>query len=161
VEHFLVPALSRGNIVDMDNLSSHKVSGIRQAIELTGSRLWYLPPCSPDRNPIEQAWSKAKSVLRSSAPKHSATSSEPMAQHSWGISLDSKRRCENRATKPHVGVGESLFDWFLPIAELQSKMIFRTVKRRYVPEWRLDKVRIGGVSCASNELPSTKFLGRK
>jgi transposase len=69
VEHFLVPVLSRGDIVVMDNLSSHKVSGVREAIEHTGARLWYLPPYSPDLNPIEQAWSKVKSVLRSISPK--------------------------------------------------------------------------------------------
>lgn len=69
VEHFLVPVLRRGDIVVMDNLSSHKVSGVREAIEHQGAELWYLPPYSPDFNPIEQAWSKVKSVLRSITPK--------------------------------------------------------------------------------------------
>jgi transposase len=69
VEHFLVPVLRRGDIVVMDNLSSHKVSGVREAIEGVGAEVWYLPPYSPDFNPIEQAWSKVKSVLRSMTPK--------------------------------------------------------------------------------------------
>ncbi len=69
VEHFLAPVLKRGDIVVMDNLSSHKVSGVREAIERAGAQLWYLPPYSPDFNPIEQAWSKVKSVLRSITPK--------------------------------------------------------------------------------------------
>jgi transposase len=69
VEHFLAPVLRRGDIVVMDNLSSHKVSGVREAIERSGAQLWYLPPYSPDLNPIEQAWSKVKAVLRSICPK--------------------------------------------------------------------------------------------
>lgn len=67
VEHFLVPVLRRGDIVVMDNLSSHKVKGIREAIEAIGAELWYLPPYSPDLNPIESMWSKVKTVLRSVA----------------------------------------------------------------------------------------------
>lgn len=65
IEHFLVPVIKRGDIVVMDNLPSHKVSGVREAIEAIGAELWYLPPYSPDLNPIEKAWSKVKSVLRS------------------------------------------------------------------------------------------------
>lgn len=69
IEHFLVPVLRRGDVVVMDNLSSHKVSGVREAIEHAGAEVWYLPPYSPDFNPIEQAWSKVKSVIRSITPK--------------------------------------------------------------------------------------------
>ncbi|HXK37032.1 MAG TPA: IS630 family transposase [Candidatus Paceibacterota bacterium] len=64
VQHFLVPVLKPGDIVVMDNLPSHKVKGVRQAIEAAGAELWYLPPYSPDLNPIEQMWSKVKAVLR-------------------------------------------------------------------------------------------------
>lgn len=67
VEHFLVPALRPGDIVVMDNLSSHKVKGVREMIEGAGAELWYLPPYSPDFNPIEQMWSKVKAKLRSLA----------------------------------------------------------------------------------------------
>ena len=49
----------------MDNLSAHKVAGVRERIEASGARLLYLPPYSPDLNPIEPAWSKIKQVLRS------------------------------------------------------------------------------------------------
>jgi transposase len=52
-------------VVIMDNLAAHKVAGVRQLIESTGARLLYLPPYSPDFNPIEQAWSKIKQLLRS------------------------------------------------------------------------------------------------
>jgi len=54
VEQVLVPTLTAGDIVIMDNLGSHKVAGVRQAIEATGAKLLYLPPYSPDLNPIER-----------------------------------------------------------------------------------------------------------
>ena len=60
----LLPTLRRGDIVLMDNLSSHKASRIRQLIESVGARLEFLPPYSPDWNPIELCWSKIKTVLR-------------------------------------------------------------------------------------------------
>jgi transposase len=64
-EQVLCPRLRPGQMVILDNLSAHKVAGVRQLIEATGARLLYLPPYSPDLNPIEQAWSKIKQVLRS------------------------------------------------------------------------------------------------
>jgi len=67
VEHFLAPILKPGDIVVMDNLPSHKVKGVREAIEGRGAQLKYLPPYSPDLNPIEQMWSKVKAKLRSYA----------------------------------------------------------------------------------------------
>jgi transposase len=60
VEQMLAPTLSPGDIVIMDNLASHKVAGVREAIEGRGARLVYLPPYSPDLNPIEQAFAKLK-----------------------------------------------------------------------------------------------------
>jgi transposase len=69
VEQFLVPELRPGMVVVMDNLSSHKVRGVREALELAGCRLMYLPPYSPDFNPIEQAFSKFKRLLRSAAAR--------------------------------------------------------------------------------------------
>jgi transposase len=60
----LVPTLVADDIVVMDNLSVHKVSGIREAIEAAGARLIYLPPYSPDYSPIESCWSKLKASLR-------------------------------------------------------------------------------------------------
>ena len=53
----------------MDNLATHKVQGVREAIEAAGARLLYLPPYSPDFNPIEHRWSKIKQILRSLAPR--------------------------------------------------------------------------------------------
>ena len=65
VEQFLAPELRRGDIVVMDNLSSDKVAGVKPAIEAAGAVLRYLPPYSPDFNPIEQVFAKLKTLLRS------------------------------------------------------------------------------------------------
>ena len=69
VEQHLAPVLNRGDIVVMDNLSSHKVAGVREAIEAVGAELRYLPPYSPDLNPIELAFSKLKKLLRDGAER--------------------------------------------------------------------------------------------
>lgn len=65
----LVPALRPGQVVVMDNLSAHKVQGVRQTLEAAGCRAVYLPPYSPDLSPIEPVWSKAKSVIRALEPR--------------------------------------------------------------------------------------------
>jgi transposase len=67
VRQVLAPTLSRGDIVVMDNLGSHKVDGVLQAIEAKGAKLLYLPPYSPDLNPIELAFAKLKGLLRKAA----------------------------------------------------------------------------------------------
>lgn len=64
VKEHLVPTLRAGDIVVLDNLSSHKVRGVREAIEAVGARIEYLPPYSPDLNPIEQVMAKLKALLR-------------------------------------------------------------------------------------------------
>lgn len=63
IEQQLAPTLTPGDVVIMDNLRSHKVTAVRQAIEARGASLLYLPPYSPDLNPIEQAFSKLKAML--------------------------------------------------------------------------------------------------
>jgi transposase len=69
VRQGLVPTLQPGDVVIMDNLATHKVAGVRQAIEAVDARLLYLPPYSPDFNPIENFWSKIKHILRSLSPR--------------------------------------------------------------------------------------------
>ena len=64
VEQQLAPTLRKGDIVVMDNLGAHKSAGVRRAIRAAGARLWYLPPYSPDLNPIEQAFAKIKHWMR-------------------------------------------------------------------------------------------------
>ena len=69
VEQVLVPTLDAGDIVVMDNLPAHKPAGVRRAIEATGALLLYLPPYSPDFNPIEMAFSKLKAILKKIAAR--------------------------------------------------------------------------------------------
>jgi transposase len=69
VEQVLAPTLVPGDIVILDNLASHKVAGVREAIEARGANLVYLPPYSPDLNPIEQAFAKLKALLRKIAAR--------------------------------------------------------------------------------------------
>ena len=70
VRQGLGPALQPNDLVIMDNLATHKVAGVREAIEAAGARLLYLPPYSPDFNPIENLWSKVKQILRRLAPRN-------------------------------------------------------------------------------------------
>jgi len=69
VEQQLVPILKPGDIVVLDNLGSHKAAVLRTIIRAAGARLWYLPPYSPDLNPIEPCWSKIKTALHSAAAR--------------------------------------------------------------------------------------------
>ena len=69
VEQVLIPTLVPGDIVVMDNLPAHKAEGVRLASEAAGCRLLYLPPYSPDFNPIEKAFAKLKAVLRGKAER--------------------------------------------------------------------------------------------
>lgn len=69
IEQVLVPTLTTGDVVIMDNLPAHKAAGVREAIERGGARLLFLPPYSPDFNPIENAFSKLKALLRAKAER--------------------------------------------------------------------------------------------
>jgi transposase len=69
VQQTLAPTLRRGDVVVMDNLSSHKRAGVREAIQAVGAKLLYLPPYSPDFNPIEQAFSKFKRLLQTAGQR--------------------------------------------------------------------------------------------
>lgn len=68
-EQVLAPTLRPGDVVVMDNLSAHKVAGVRAAIEAVGASVLYLPPYSPDLNPIEQVFAKLKAILRKAAAR--------------------------------------------------------------------------------------------
>lgn len=69
VEQMLAPSLAPGDAVVMDNLAAHKVAGVREAIQAAGASLLYLPPYSPDLNPIEQVFAKLKALLRKTAAR--------------------------------------------------------------------------------------------
>jgi transposase len=80
IEDVCVPVLRPGQTVIMDNLSSHKVEGIQEAIEAVGARLEYLPPYSPDLSPIEECWSKLKTILRAKAARTSVRLDQAIAE---------------------------------------------------------------------------------
>jgi transposase len=92
VEQALAPTLRPGDIVVMDNLGAHKVRGVREVIEARGARLLYLPPYSPDMNPIEQVFAKLKALLRAAAIR-----TVPALWHTIGQALDafSATECAN------------------------------------------------------------------
>ena len=70
IEQILVPTLQPGDIVIADNLRAHKVGGVRHAIECAHATLWYLPPYSPDLNPIELCFAKLKAIVRAARCRH-------------------------------------------------------------------------------------------
>lgn len=88
IEHVLCPALKPGDVVVMDNLSSHKVNGVREWIEKAGAEVLYLPPYSPDLNPIEKAWAKLKQLLRSAKARTKETLDQAIEQALRLISAD-------------------------------------------------------------------------
>ena len=73
VDQFLVPTLTAGDVVIMDNLGSHKSQAVRQLIRAAGAKLFFLPRYSPDLNPIEQVFSKLKTLLRKTDPRTTET----------------------------------------------------------------------------------------
>ena len=80
LDHVLCPELRAGDVVVMDNLSSHKVEGVRQRIEQAGAELLYLPPYSPDLNPIEKAWVKLKQQLRAAKARTAQALDQSIAE---------------------------------------------------------------------------------
>lgn len=81
LKNVLCPSLKRGRIVVMDNLSVHKSKYVRELVEEKGCELWFLPAYSPDLNPIEEAFSKAKGIRRGRRPGPSKPSSRPLGKH--------------------------------------------------------------------------------
>ena len=80
VDQVLCPRLRAGQVVVMDNLSAHKVPGVRERIEAVGAELLYLPPYSPDFNPMEQCWAKVKQSLRSAKARTAEVLESAIAQ---------------------------------------------------------------------------------
>jgi transposase len=95
VEQVLVPTLAPGDIVVMDNLPAHKAAGVRNAIEAAGASLLYLPPYSPDFNPIENAFAKLKALLRAKAERTLAALWDAVSSV---LDLFSSTECENYFT---------------------------------------------------------------
>ena len=80
LEQVLGPKLRPGDVVVMDNLSAHKVAGVEQLIQAAGAELLYLPPYSPDLNPIEKAWAKLKQLLRSAKARTAEALEQAIAE---------------------------------------------------------------------------------
>lgn len=80
LDEVLCPVLQPGDVVVMDNLSSHKVDGVRQRFQTCKAELLYLPPYSPDLNPIEKAWSKLKQILRQAKARTANALDQAIAQ---------------------------------------------------------------------------------
>lgn len=80
IEQVLGPKLQPGDVVVMDNLSAHKVAGIAELIQTAGAELLYLPPYSPDLNPIEKAWAKLKQLLRSTKARTAEALEQAIAE---------------------------------------------------------------------------------
>lgn len=80
IKHVLAPTLLAGDCVVMDNLPAHKVKDIKELIEARGARLIYLPPYSPDLNPIEKCWSKIKTYLRQAKARTRAELEKALAE---------------------------------------------------------------------------------
>jgi transposase len=102
VEQFLAPTLVPDDIVVADNLNSHKVAGVREAIEARGATLRFLPSYSPDLNPIELAFSKLKRLLRSTAAR-----TVDALWHACGQLLDQFDPAECAAYLRHCGYAQS------------------------------------------------------
>jgi transposase len=88
VEQVLCPKLRPGDVVVLDNLSAHKVTGIRERIEACSAQLLYLPPYSPDLNPIEKAWSKFKQFLRAAKARSKEALDQAVAEALKTITAD-------------------------------------------------------------------------
>lgn len=100
LEHVLCPQLQPGDVVVMDNLSAHKVEGVRELIIACGAELLYLPPYSPDFNPIEQCWSKIKLILRTLKARSAEALEQAVTQALAAITPENAR-----AWFAHCGYG--------------------------------------------------------
>ena len=98
VRQVLGPTLREGDIVIADNLSAHKVAGVQEAIAAQGARLLYLPPYSPDLNPIERCWSKIKTFLRAAKARTREALNEAVTR-----ALDTVTEADARAWFAHCG----------------------------------------------------------
>lgn len=103
VERIRVPSLRRGDVVLMDNLSAHKVAGVAERIDAAGAELIYLPPYSPDLNPIEPCGSKVKEFLRSAKAR-----TQSLLERVIGKALDAVTAADARGWFRHCGYGRTL-----------------------------------------------------
>jgi transposase len=91
VEHLLYPVLKPGDVVVMDNLSAHKTPAVGKWIEKAGAEVLYLPPYSPDLNPIEKAWAKLKQLLRGAKARTRETLDQAITEALPSITPDNAK----------------------------------------------------------------------
>jgi transposase len=91
VEHLLYPVLKPGDVVVLDNLSAHKAPAVRAWIEKAGAEMLYLPPYSPDLNPIEKAWAKLKKLLRAAQARTKQTLDQAITEALPSITPDNAK----------------------------------------------------------------------
>ena len=100
LEQVLCPQLGPGDVVVMDNLAAHKVAGVRDLIQQSGAELLYLPPYSPDFNPIEQCWSQVKQRLRAAKARSLSALEQAVAQALAAVTSQNIQACFH-----HCGYG--------------------------------------------------------
>ena len=100
LDHVLCPALKPGDVVVMDNLAAHKVAGVGEKIRATGARLLYLPPYSPDFNPIEKCWAQLKQYLRAAKAR-----TIPALEQALAVALTALTPDQAAACFRHCGYG--------------------------------------------------------
>ena len=100
LQRVLCPRLRRGQVVVLDNLRAHQVAGVAEALAQVGAKLRYLPPYSPDYNPIELAWSKVKTLLRARAAR-----TRTSLYRALGAALQTVTAQNARAWFRHCGYG--------------------------------------------------------
>jgi transposase len=93
LEQVLCPQLGPGDVVVMDNLAAHKVAGVRDRIQQTGAELRYLPPYSPDFNPIEKCWSKVKQRLRAAKARSMSTLEQALTEALSAVTPQNIQAC--------------------------------------------------------------------
>ena len=93
LEQVLCPQLRPGDVVVMDNLSAHKVAGVRERIQQTGAELRYLPPYSPDFNPIEKCWSQVKQLLRAAKARSMSTLEQALTEALAAVTPQNVQAC--------------------------------------------------------------------
>ena len=93
VEQVLCPQLGPGDVVVMDNLAAHKVAGVRDRIQQTGAELRYLPPYSPDFNPIEKCRSKVKQRLRAAKARSMSTLEQALSEALTAVTPQNIQAC--------------------------------------------------------------------
>jgi len=108
LDHVLCPKLRPGDVVVMDNLSTHKVDGVRQRIQQCGAELLYLPPYSPDLNPIEKAWVKRQATAPFGQGPHPRIAGTSHHRSAAPDHRRQRRRMVQTPPRPYTEIGEML-----------------------------------------------------